>query len=145
MLALIDRPELAIADFLENGIFVGNHVTIKICKYLYTFMDINTITHKTEMTMEHITPLFLWALTGIHLLLVAIYLGAVYINPEYIDNASMAIRIFVCLFLLIRFHPFRKHTLRRFDGQIIFIAAFFLLTNEGLTQYILSNFDKMMK
>jgi hypothetical protein len=77
-----------------------------------------------------------------HVLLVAIFLGAVYINPEYIDNASMVIRIFVCLFLLIRFHPFRKHSLHRFDGQIIFIAAMFLLTNEGLTQYVLSNFDK---
>ena len=77
-----------------------------------------------------------------HLLLVAIFLGAVYINPEYIKNASMAIRIFVCLFLLIRFHPFRKHSLRRFDGQIIFIAAMFLLTNEGLAQYVLANFDK---
>lgn len=105
-------------------------------------MDINSITHKTEMTLEHITPIFLWSLFGMHLLLVAIYLGAVYINPEYIDNASAFIRIFVCIFLLIRFHPFRKHRLHRYDGQIIFIAAMFLLTNEGITQYILSNFDK---
>lgn len=105
-------------------------------------MNIHTITQKTEMTMENITPLFMWSLVGIHALLVAIFVGAIYVNPEYIDNASMVIRIFVCLFLLIRFHPFRKHELRKYDGQIIFTAAMFLLTNEGLTQYVLSKFDK---
>ncbi len=105
-------------------------------------MNVKTITTKTELTLEHITPLFLWTLTGLHLLLIAIFAGVIYVNPTFIENVSFMIRIFVCLFLIIRFHPFREHELRKYDGQIIFIAAIFLLTNEGLTTYVLNYFDK---
>lgn len=106
-------------------------------------MNIKTITKKTELTLENITPLFLWTLTGLHITLVAIFAGIVYVNPTYIENLSLIIRIFVCLFLIVRFHPFREnHELHKYDGQIIFIAALFLLTNEGLTKYVLTYFDK---
>jgi hypothetical protein len=41
----------------------------------------------------------------------------------------------VCLFLIIRFHPYRKHELRNFDAKIIFASAILLLTNTGLSKY----------
>jgi hypothetical protein len=44
----------------------------------------------------------------------------------------------------LRFHPFRKHTLGKYDGQIIFISALFLLTNEGMTEFLLSHISKKM-
>lgn len=105
-------------------------------------MNIKTITKKTELTLEHITPLFLWTLTGLHALLIAIFAGVIYVNPAFIENVSFIIRIFVCIFLMVRFHPFRTHVLHKYDGQIIFIAAIFLLTNEGITSYVLKYFDK---
>jgi hypothetical protein len=40
----------------------------------------------------------------------------------------------VCLFLLFKFHPFREHTLKEGDSNIIFGSAFFLLFNLGIMQ-----------
>jgi hypothetical protein len=64
-----------------------------------------------------------------------IFFGIVYINKKYIQLFSDTLLIFVCLFLIIRFHPYRKHELRNFDAKIIFASAILLLTNTGLTKY----------
>lgn len=64
-----------------------------------------------------------------------IFFGIVYVNKKYIQLFSDTLLIFVCLFLIIRFHPYRKHELRNFDAKIIFASAILLLTNTGLSKY----------
>ena len=64
-----------------------------------------------------------------------VFFGIVYVNKKYIQLFSDTLLIFVCLFLIIRFHPYRKHELRNFDAKIIFTSAILLLTNAGLTKY----------
>lgn len=87
---------------------------------------------------ENITPYFLRTLLLLHASLFFIFIGAVYINPELVELISNTVRLFVCLFLLFRFHPFKKYTLHKYDGDVIFTAALFLLTNEVIEKYILT-------
>lgn len=80
-------------------------------------------------------PFFNSLIFLIYLSYFLIFFGIVYVNKKYIQLFSDTLLIFVCLFLIIRFHPYRKHELRNFDAKIIFTSAILLLTNTGLTKY----------
>jgi hypothetical protein len=92
-----------------------------------------------EKAFEHTTPYFLGTLLILHASLFFIFIGVLYVNPNLVETLSNSVRLFVCLFLIIRFHPFRKYVLHKYDGQVIFTAALFLLTNEAIEKYILAN------
>lgn len=48
---------------------------------------------------------------------------------KLIKYLNAFIEIYISIFLIIRFHPFRKHELRKDDAPIIFTSALFLLFN----------------
>ena len=58
-----------------------------------------------------------------------IFIGVIYINPEYLYVFKTIMQLIVCIFLIYRFHPYRKHVLQKYDAQIIFSSAMFLLVN----------------
>lgn len=60
-----------------------------------------------------------------------IFIGVIYINPEYLYNFKTIMQLIVCIFLIYRFHPYRKHVLQEYDARIIFSSAMFLLVNIG--------------
>ena len=93
--------------------------------------------------IEHVSHFFLRSLLAIHILLVFIFLGVVYINPIYVEVASGIIRVCICLLLIFRFNPFTKPELKKYDGELIFTSAMLLLTNEAITKYILAHYDKI--
>ena len=84
-------------------------------------------------------------LLALHASLFFIFIGVVYINPNLVETVSNSVRLFVSLFLIIRFNPFRKYVLHKYDGQVIFTAALFLLTNEAIEKYILANRNNAKK
>jgi hypothetical protein len=89
-----------------------------------------------ENAMDRIKkPLYISSLFIINLIYVLAYLGMVKYNTTILDYLNIGIQLFVALFLMIKFHPYRKHELREFDAQIIFGCAIFLLVNLGLTEY----------
>lgn len=61
--------------------------------------------------------------------------GIIWIDPVHINKLNIFAQIFVCGFLIYRFHPFRSHELRKYDSRIIFWSALLLLSNLGITQY----------
>lgn len=63
------------------------------------------------------------------------YLNINVLNP-YVYKFNRMIQFFVCLFLLVKFHPFRKHVLREGESRIIFSSALFLLLNLGIIDYM---------
>ena len=83
-------------------------------------------------------PVFKTGMYIIQLSYVLALLGIVYIDPTQINKLNILVQLFVCTFLVIRFHPFRAHELRKYDSQIIFGSALFLLANLGITQFVLS-------
>lgn len=70
-----------------------------------------------------ILPIILTILYGL------LFIGVIYINPEYLQNFRTIMQLFVCLFLIYRFHPYKEHVLKKYDAQIIFSSAIFLLVN----------------
>lgn len=60
---------------------------------------------------------------------VLIFMGIIYINSEYLYIFKTLMQVLVCIFLIYRFHPYRNHVLQKYDAQIIFSSAMFLLVN----------------
>jgi hypothetical protein len=89
-------------------------------------------------------PVYLTIIGFIYLSYFLIFFGLFYINKKYVDIFSNLLLTFVCLFLILRFHPFRKHELRDFDATIIFGSAVLLLTNAGLTNIIANDISNVI-
>jgi hypothetical protein len=93
-------------------------------------------------------PLFTGILFIWHLLYFLVFFGIAYINSSYIRYLSIIIQGFISIFLIMRFHPFRKYAISKFDATVIFSSAIFLFTNllttELLTPY-LPAIDNYMK
>jgi hypothetical protein len=89
-------------------------------------------------------PVYLTIIGFIYISYFLIFFGIFYINKKYIDIFSNLLLTFVCLFLILRFHPFRKHELREFDATIIFGSAVLLLTNAGLTNIIANDISNVV-
>ena len=64
--------------------------------------------------------------------------------PSYLENMDYYIRIYICLFLLWRFHPFRKKVeFTDLDRKIAFSAGLFILTTTALNEYLVLMRDKV--
>jgi hypothetical protein len=64
--------------------------------------------------------------------------GITNFNPEYLDTLNLIIKIYVSLFLIIRFNPFTKLKINNFDRKIIFSSGIFLLSTTAITELIKS-------
>jgi hypothetical protein len=75
------------------------------------------------------------------ILYIAIALGISVNAPEYLDDLQYYIKIYVSLFLIYRFNPFRRVKFTSLDAKIAFSAGIFLLAttaiNGILKSYIL--------
>jgi hypothetical protein len=72
----------------------------------------------------------------------AIFLGISFIRPEYLQTSMHIMEFFICLILIIRFHPFKEAKMEKYDQQIIFLSATILLTNLGYTNYFINTAKK---
>lgn len=58
------------------------------------------------------------------------------VAPEYLEIMDYYFRIYICLFLLLRFNPIWKlDTFTDLDRKIAFSAGLFILTTTALKQY----------
>lgn len=68
-----------------------------------------------------------------YVLYIVLFLGlGQWASATVIQTFLFYFQLFICLFLIVRFHPFRTHILRPLDVQIIFGCAVLLLTNLGV-------------
>jgi hypothetical protein len=103
---------------------------------------IEKMIHGAANTLDTIKkPIFVSTMGLIHLSYFLVYFGIFAISREYINILNIFIQSFICLFLIIRFNPFRRHVLREFDDQLIFASAMFLLTNLIATEIGFTYFD----
>ena len=70
---------------------------------------------------------------AVHLLLVASFFGLKY-NQTYYNVVNIGTQIFIALFLIYRFNPFRTHILYKHDYLIFLGAGTVILLNLVLTQ-----------
>ena len=65
---------------------------------------------------------------------IVVFLGVVNFNPGYISDLKLLMQVVICVVLIYRFNPFRKHELKKYDANIIFSSAIFLLVNTGIAE-----------
>jgi hypothetical protein len=66
--------------------------------------------------------------------------------PQYLENVDYYFRIYICLFLIWRFNPFRKiDKFTDLDRKIAFNAGLFILTTTALNKYLLEAQEKVKK
>ena len=58
--------------------------------------------------------------------------------PQYLSNMDYYVKMYVCIFLIIRFNPFRQIKFTELDRKIAFSAGLFILTTTALAQYFVN-------
>jgi len=97
-----------------------------------------------DLLEKHKVSVYIWLFVIPYALYFITLLGVWYIKPTYIHILGNIMQIYVALFLIFRFNPYRKHEIRPHDDQIILGSAFLLLTNAGVTSYILSKVKRTL-
>lgn len=91
----------------------------------------NKLTNTIDKFLDGLVPYYIYTIVCIHISYILLFIGLVQINTSYLSILDTTIQFFVCLFLIIRFNPFRKHDFKEQDSHIIFGSATFLLLNLG--------------
>jgi hypothetical protein len=66
--------------------------------------------------------------------------------PKYLESVDYYVRIYICLFLIWRFNPFRRvYKFTDLDRKIAFSAGLFILTTTALNQYLIDVKNKVQK
>jgi hypothetical protein len=69
-------------------------------------------------------------------ILMYIIFGISILNHQGLSDINVGIRLFVCIILLIKFHPFREHRLNESDSTLIFSSALFLFFNLSIFEIL---------
>ena len=74
------------------------------------------------------------------------YFNLSQISPTYLETIDYYIKIYVCLFLIWRFNPFRNvNTFTNLDRKIAFSAGMFIITTTALNKYLTNIKDKVTR
>jgi hypothetical protein len=88
------------------------------------------------MKIENITiPVYVGSLAIVHIVYIAVFLGIFVAVPKYIHILNIGIQAFLCLILLLRFHPFQNNPkLQPGDNMFIFGVVIIVFTNVVLVE-----------
>jgi hypothetical protein len=78
---------------------------------------------------------FYWLVILAHVLYFITFIGIFYVDSSYIHILNVITQTFICLFLLVRFFPYRQHQLNKYDSTVIFGSALLLASNLAATEY----------
>ena len=105
-------------------------------------MSFNYDIHIFQIRMYDIVMYITW------LLYFAIALGISVNAPEYLNTLQSFLKIYISLFLIYRFNPFRKVKFTELDSKIAFSAGVFLLGTtaiDGIIQNYISTFKEYIE
>lgn len=99
--------------------------------------------------LDGLVPYYIYGIIFFHVAYVMIFIGLFQLNKEYLSILDISIQSFICIFLIVRFNPFRKHILRPSDAKIIFGSATFLLLNLSFiklfNKHLMNNVESIVK
>ncbi len=90
------------------------------------FKNIHNFQTKAYNIIVYVT----WALY------ISIILGLSANAPQYLDDLQYYVKMYVSLFLIVRFNPFRKVRFTELDGRIAFSAGLFLLATTAINTIV---------
>lgn len=105
-------------------------------KNIYIMNLFSNIQNKLDNILDFFGHYYITTVGTFHVLYFLVLFGILSFNTNLLSGFNVLIQLFICLFLMIRFHPFRKHELREYDSKIIFGSAAFLLLNLGVVEII---------
>jgi hypothetical protein len=85
-----------------------------------------------------VRELYNYSVYAWYILYVLSFLGLYAKAPEYLTTVDLILRVYVSLFLIIRFNPYRKIHFTEFDRKIIFSAGIFLILSTTITSIFVS-------
>jgi hypothetical protein len=89
--------------------------------------------------------IFTYAIYLSYFLYIVVALGLSRSAPKYLGYLDYFIRIFVSLFLIIQFNPFRHTTeFNDFDRKVAFSAGVFTFATTGINQILQHYFKKVI-
>lgn len=100
--------------------------------------NIHTFQHRAYNIVMYIT----W------ILYIAIALGLSANAPQYLDDLQSFVKLYISLFLIYRFNPFRRVKFTGLDAKIAFSAGVFLLATTAIDKILhnyLSTFTSLQK
>jgi hypothetical protein len=95
-------------------------------------MAFNLFLHEVQTHLYNAIVYVTW------FLYIIIALGISANAPEYLDTLQSVVKIYVSLFLIYRFNPFRRVKFNSLDAKIAFSAGTFLLTTTAIDQILRS-------
>ncbi len=101
-------------------------------------MTFNKELHRFQNRIYDIVVYITW------FLYIAIALGLSANAPEYLDDLQYYIKLYVSLFLIYRFNPFRRVKFTGLDAKIAFSAGVFLLATTAINS-VLQNYVTDLK
>jgi hypothetical protein len=85
-----------------------------------------------------------YAINASYLLIIFSFMGISTLAPIYLNYLDYYIRIYICLFLMWRFHPFcANYEFTDLDRKIAFSAGVFILTTTALNEYLVIAKEKL--
>ena len=93
--------------------------------------------HKLQNKLYDIISYITW------ILYILILLGLSANAPEYLDSLQYYVKIYISLFLIYRFNPFRRVKFTNLDAKIAFSAGIFLLTTSAINGILLKQIFNM--
>jgi hypothetical protein len=73
---------------------------------------------------------YFFSLIAIHVVYGLVFLGVFSKVPQYVYIWKIAVQVFLCIFLMYRYHPFKKeYKFNSIDAKLIFGSALLLLIN----------------
>ena len=79
------------------------------------------------------------------LLYISFAVGIFIQAPQYLNTLDYYVKIYISLFLLYRFNPFRKIKFNELDRKIVFSSGIFLFTSSALNEYLKKYLEKITK
>ena len=102
---------------------------------MYTRMErTGGILEKIDDIVDYAGKHYSYLSVALYAAYIVLFLGVVNFNPSYITELKLLMQVVICVVLIYRFNPFRKHELKKYDATIIFSSAIFLLVNTGIAE-----------
>jgi hypothetical protein len=95
-------------------------------------MEFNRSVHNFQSKMFTIVIYVTW------ILYILIALGISFVSPQYLVTLQNIVKIYISLFLMLRFNPFRHVKFTRLDARIAFSAGLFLFATTAIDKILQS-------
>jgi hypothetical protein len=105
---------------------------------------VTSIFKQLDNTLDnYVSPIFIFLVLLLHGLYALTFFNIIENKKAFIEKVNVAIQLFICAVLIIRFNPIRSADFKEYDRKIIFASAMFLLANLGISQNIEAYFENI--